>query len=143
MSVIFIFFLVSCTSNIEKDSNVDNSKIIKNVIKIDNNNNNVQKSNLTKDIKLDMPFYFLGDPYYIEGVEHIPTENYEYKEKGLATFYGSQLHKKKTINNSYNNVTELLGRHKTLPLPSVVKITNLENGLFITVKVNDRNRNII
>ena len=43
-----------------------------------------------------------------------------------------------TINNDYNKVTELLARHNTLPLPSIVKITNLENGLFITLKVNDR-----
>ena len=46
--------------------------------------------------------------------------------------------KKKTINNDFNNVTELLGRHKTLPVPSIVKVTNLDNGLSLTIKINDR-----
>ena len=45
---------------------------------------------------------------------------------------------KKTANNDLNKVTELLGRHKTLPLPSIVKITNLENGLSLTIKIIDR-----
>ena len=77
-------------------------------------------------------------PYFIEGVQYVPEENYNYNKVGLATFYNSELHNKKTINNDYNKVTELLGRHKTLPIPSVVKVTNLENGLSITLKINDR-----
>ena len=48
------------------------------------------------------------------------------------------MHKVKTINNDVNKVTELLGRHKTLPLPSIVKITNLENGFSLIIKINDR-----
>ena len=48
------------------------------------------------------------------------------------------MHNQKTLNNDLNKVTELLGRHKTLPLPSIVKITNLENGLSLTIKVIDR-----
>ena len=83
-------------------------------------------------------FYYLGEEYYIEGVKYIPKENYKYAEKGLATFYGKELHNVKTINNDLNKVTELLGRHKTLPIPSTVKITNLENGLSLIIKINDR-----
>ena len=83
-------------------------------------------------------FYLIGDPYFIEGVEYIPEENYLYSEVGLATYYDKELHNKKTVNNDYNKVTELLGRHKTLPIPSIVKITNLENGLYLTVKIVDR-----
>ena len=83
-------------------------------------------------------FYYLGEEYYIEGVKYIPEENYKYKDKGLATFYGKELHNVKTINNDLNKVTELLGRHKTLPIPSTVKITNLENGLSLIIKINDR-----
>ena len=80
----------------------------------------------------------LGDPYFIEGVKYTPKEDYSYSEVGLASFYDKELHNKKTINNDLNKVTELLGRHKTLPLPSIVKITNLENGLSLTIKVIDR-----
>ena len=54
---------------------------------------------------------------------------------GLATYYDKELHNQKTANNDLNKVTELLGRHKTLPLPSIVKITNLENGLSLTIKL--------
>ena len=102
----------------------------KKVIKKSTDKLNQKKSNLIK--------YHIGDPYFIEGVEYIPEENYNYNEIGLASFYGKELHKRKTINNDFNNVTELLGRHKTLPIPSIVKITNLDNGLFLTIKINDR-----
>ena len=88
--------------------------------------------------KNDKKFYLVGDSYFIEGVEHTPIENYAYNEIGIATFYGKELHNKKTANNDLNKVTELLARHKILPLPSVVKITNLENGLSLIAVVNDR-----
>ena len=83
-------------------------------------------------------FYIVGEPYFIEGVEYVPKEDYNYKKRGLATFYGKELHNVKTINNDLNKVTDVLGRHKTLPLPSIVKITNLENGLYLTIKIVDR-----
>jgi len=73
-----------------------------------------------------------------QGVEYVPEENYSYDQSGLATFYDKELHNVKTANNDLNKVTELLGRHKTLPLPSIVKITNLENGLSLIIKINDR-----
>ena len=82
--------------------------------------------------------YIVGEPYYIDGVKYVPLENYDYDEIGLASYYGKELHRKKTLNNDFNKVTELLGRHKTLPLPSIVKITNLDNGLYLTIKINDR-----
>jgi len=82
--------------------------------------------------------YIVGNPYFIEGVKYIPQEDYSYNKSGLATYYGKELHNIKTLNNDLNKVTELLGRHKTLPLPSVAKVTNLENGLSVIVKINDR-----
>jgi len=137
----FLFtFLVSCKMQqtdqildiipdkeaIKKIVKIPEKKIIKNSAETQNQ----KKSNLIK--------YYIGDPYFIEGVKYIPEENYNYNEIGLASFYGKELHKRKTINNDFNNVTELLGRHKTLPIPSIVKITNLDNGLFLTIKINDR-----
>ena len=135
-----IIFLVSCKMQqtdqildiipdkeaIKKIVKIPEKKIIKNSAETQNQ----KKSNLIK--------YYIGDPYFIEGVKYIPEENYNYNEIGLASFYGKELHKRKTINNDFNNVTELLGRHKTLPIPSIVKITNLDNGLFLTIKINDR-----
>jgi len=96
------------------------------------------KSEKLKKLKASIPIYFIGESYFIEGIEYSPKEDYSYNETGLASYYGPELHLKKTVNNEYNKVTELLARHKTLPLPSIVKITNLENGLSLILRVNDR-----
>ena len=53
-------------------------------------------------------------------------------------FMEKKLHNLKLLIMIINKVTELLGRHKTLPIPSMVKITNLENGLSINIKIIDR-----
>ena len=109
---------------------------IKNIV-----TNKVNDQELIKDqkkINAKIIQYIVGDVYFIEGVKYAPKENYEYNEIGLASYYGKELHNKKTLNNDYNKVTELYGRHKTLPLPSIVKITNLENGLSLIIKINDR-----
>ena len=101
----------------------------------------VQSKKQKKILNDNIPKYYIGEPYLIEGVQYIPQENYTYNKTGLATYYAKELHGKRTINNEFNKVTELFARHKTLPLPSVVKITNLENGLSLIVRVNDRSNN--
>ena len=104
-----------------------------------NKQSSILNNNANKEIEtFKIINYVVGDPYYIEGVLYKPAENYNYNEVGLATYYGKELHNKKTINNDLNKVTDLLARHKTLPLPSIVKITNLENGLSLILKINDR-----
>ena len=135
---LFFFILISC-ENISKDTVLDKLENTKNVIeekakKSIKKSDDLKKENLSKN-KI---FYLIGDPYYIEGVKYTPNENYSYEEVGLATYYDKDLHNQKTLNNDLNKVTELLGRHKTLPLPSIVKITNLENGLSLTIKIVDR-----
>ncbi len=129
---LFLFILISC-DNISKDNVIDKLENTKNVIK-EKTKKNIEKSDDSKN----NIFYLIGDPYYIEGVKYTPKENYSYEEVGLATYYDKDLHNQKTLNNDLNKVTELLGRHKTLPLPSIVKITNLENGLSLTIKIIDR-----
>ncbi len=117
------------------------TKVEKKIVKVEKkivevvsvNNLNEKKQKNTNTV-----FYLVGDPYFIQGVEYVPEENYSYVQSGLATFYNKDLHNVKTANNDLNKVTELLGRHKTLPLPSIVKITNLENGLSLIIKINDR-----
>ena len=112
-----------------------------NIIEITKKNKTqIQPSNKKNNINENI-FYYVGDPYFIEGVKYIPEENYNYSEVGLSSFYGKELHNIKTVNNDLNKVTELLGRHKTLPIPSMVKITNIENGLSINIKINDRHNN--
>ena len=138
----FLFFILISCEQIPKDKVLNKIDDTKNIIKekASISNNKIQQINKQSNnqIKNDKIFYLIGDPYYIEGVKYTPEENYTYLEEGLATFYDKELHNKKTANNDLNKVTELLGRHKTLPLPSIVKITNLENGLSLTIKIVDR-----
>lgn len=139
---LFFIFLFSC-DNISNNKVVNKIENAKNIIE-DKTKENVAKfvepkKNLDKEKSTsENIFYLIGDPYFIEGVKYTPKEDYSYSEVGLATFYDKELHNQKTLNNDLNKVTELLGRHKTLPLPSIVKITNLENGLSLTIKVVDR-----
>ena len=135
---LFFFILLSC-ENISNDNIIDKLENTKNVIQ-EKTKKNIEKSDDSKkeEFSKNNIFYLIGDPYYIEGVKYTPKENYAYEEVGLATYYDKDLHNQKTLNNDLNKVTELLGRHKTLPLPSIVKITNLENGLSLTIKIIDR-----
>ena len=103
-----------------------------------NNIPNSENNNQFNTINEKNVFYYIGNPYFVDGTKYTPKEDYSYEELGLASFYGKELHNVKTINNDFNKVTELLGRHKTLPLPSVVKVTNIENGLSVVVKIIDR-----
>lgn len=83
--------------------------------------------------------YKVEKPYEINGVWYFPAENYSYSEKGLASWYMPAAGKSaKTANGEEYIATEMTARHKTLPLPSIVRITNLENNKSIIARVNDR-----
>jgi rare lipoprotein A (peptidoglycan hydrolase) len=72
------------------------------------------------------------------GSWHYPQDYYEYDEEGLASWYGPGFHgKPKPFGEKFNQYT-LTAAHKTLPLPTVVKVTNLENGKSAIVLVDDR-----
>lgn len=83
-------------------------------------------------------YYKVGKPYEIKGVKYYPQEYDHYKEIGLASWYGDDFHNKKTANGEIFNMNEMTAAHKTLPLPSIVRVTNLENGRSVIVRVNDR-----
>lgn len=84
------------------------------------------------------PHYKLGKPYSVEGVQYVPKLQPDYKEEGLASWYGDSFHNQLTANGELFNKTQFSAAHKTLPLPSVVTVTNLENGRKVDVRVNDR-----
>jgi len=139
---LLLFLLISC-EQISKDeviNTIENTKdvIVEKTIKSPDTTEKIDLKVEEDKVNKNKIFYLIGEPYYIEGVTYVPEENYSYEEIGLATFYDKELHNKRTANNDLNKVTELLGRHKTLPLPSIVKITNLENGLSLTIKIIDR-----
>ena len=139
---LLLFLIISC-EQISKDeviNTIENTKdvIVEKTIKSPDTTEKIDLKVEEDKVNKNKIFYLIGEPYYIEGVKYVPEENYSYEEIGLATFYDKELHNKRTANNDLNKVTELLGRHKTLPLPSIVKITNLENGLSLTIKIIDR-----
>lgn len=82
--------------------------------------------------------YKIGKPYQIEGVWYYPAEDYSYAETGIASWYGSDFHGKYTANGELYDMNDLTAAHRTLPMPSLVRVTNLDNGRSIVIRVNDR-----
>ncbi len=82
--------------------------------------------------------YKVGNPYKIMGKWYYPKEDYSYSEVGTASWYGKDFHAKKTANGEKYDMNSLTAAHRTLPLPSIVKVTNLENGRSLVLRVNDR-----
>jgi len=120
--ILITLFIYSCVPY----ENEKKLKTNKDLINIEENNKN------------EFPFYYIGEPYFIDDVKYTPKENYDYNEKGRAVYFGKIHQGKKTINNEIINISELIASHKTLPLPSVVKVTNLENNISIILRVNNR-----
>ncbi len=82
--------------------------------------------------------YKVGSRYEIAGVEYQPQQYDNFEEVGVASWYGDDFHGKKTANGEIYHMGDMTAAHPTLPLPSMVRITNLGNGKFVKVRVNDR-----
>jgi rare lipoprotein A len=83
-------------------------------------------------------YYKVGSTYKIKGRSYAPKEYEKYEKVGIASWYGPNFHGKETANGEIYNSDSVTAAHKTLPLPSIVRVTNLENGKMIMVRVNDR-----
>lgn len=82
--------------------------------------------------------YKVGRPYRIDGVWYHPAVNYGYAETGIASWYGPGFQRRRTANGEVFDMNELSAAHQTLPLPSMVRVTNMENGRSLLLRVNDR-----
>ena len=82
--------------------------------------------------------YQLGKPYQVAGRWFTPHEQPGYDKVGLSSWYGEAFHRRKTSNGEWFDMATLTAAHATLPLPSYAKVTNLENGKTIIVRINDR-----
>ncbi len=80
----------------------------------------------------------IGRPYQIAGRTYIPARQDDYNRTGVASWYGQKFHGRKTANGEIFDMNAMSAAHTTLPLPSLVRVTNLENGRSIIVRVNDR-----
>ena len=82
--------------------------------------------------------YQVGKPYQVRGKWYKPEENPNYSKTGLASWYGSAFHGRLTANGEVYDKYHLSAAHPTFPLPSYARVTNLENGSSVMVRVNDR-----
>jgi len=82
--------------------------------------------------------YKVGQPYEVEGKTYYPAEVAGYTEEGMASWYGAEFHGRRTANGESFDTYDMTAAHRTLPMPSVVRVTNLENGKTVLVRINDR-----
>ncbi|MBO3760334.1 septal ring lytic transglycosylase RlpA family protein [Ciceribacter sp. L1K22] len=82
--------------------------------------------------------YLVGKPYVVRGKTYVPKLNPDYEATGLASWYGSAFHGRKTANGEVYDQYHISAAHPTMPLPSYARVTNMENGSSVVVRVNDR-----
>ncbi len=80
----------------------------------------------------------VGPPYEAGGRWYVPTPEPGYQQTGTASWYGPQFHGQRTASGETFDQEALTAAHPTLPIPSLVQVTNLENGREVIVRVNDR-----
>ena len=120
--VVIILINQSCTSSIEVAANLGKKYIL--------------PKETTKTFPI--PIYKIGNKYEVKGKFYFPKKDMLYSKTGIASWYGPKFHGKLTANGEIYNQNELTAAHKTLPLPSAVKVTNLKNNKSLNLRINDR-----
>jgi rare lipoprotein A len=82
--------------------------------------------------------YKVGEPYQVDGEWFAPQEDPAYDRIGNASYYAEEFHGRRTSNGEIFDMWALTAAHPTLPLPSYVYVTNLQNGRTLLLRVNDR-----
>jgi rare lipoprotein A len=88
----------------------------------------------------DEPFHkYANRPYVVFGTTYVPVVNKDpTRERGIASWYGRMFHGRKTASGEPYDMFAMTAAHKTLPIPSFARVTNLKNGLSVVVRINDR-----
>jgi len=88
----------------------------------------------------DEPFHrFANRPYTVFGVTYVPLVNKEpTRERGMASWYGRKFHGQKTSSGEVYDMFAMTAAHKTYPIPSYARVTNVKTGQSVIVRVNDR-----
>ncbi len=84
------------------------------------------------------PKYYIGNAYKVDDVQYIPSEDLTYNQTGIAGIIPAELNGQKTTNGEVFESAQMLATSKTLPLPTIAKVTNLDNGQSVVVRVNNR-----
>jgi rare lipoprotein A len=82
--------------------------------------------------------YRVGKPYVVAGRNYVPEANENYRAEGIASWYGDAFHGRLTANGEVFDKEAISAAHPTLPMPSYVRVTNLQNKKSLIVRVNDR-----
>src|SRR5690242_21031610 len=82
--------------------------------------------------------YRVGKPYTVAGRVYVPEEDVNYRAEGVASWYGDDFHGRLTANGEVFDMDSLTAAHPTLPMPCYARVTNLNNGKSLIVRVNDR-----
>jgi rare lipoprotein A len=82
--------------------------------------------------------YRIGQAYTIAGRTYVPAEDKNYRAEGLASWYGEDFHGRLTANGEIFDMNSVSAAHATLPMPTYVRVTNLDNNRSVIVRVNDR-----
>lgn len=80
----------------------------------------------------------VGRPYTVSGQRYVPRRDDRYDETGIASWYGPNFHGRPTANGEVFDQNLMTAAHPTLPIPSIVEVTNLENGRQVILRLNDR-----
>lgn len=84
------------------------------------------------------PKYYIGTAYKVEDVQYIPVEDLNYNQTGVAGIIPTELNGTKTSNGEIFDASQMVATSKTLPLPTIARVTNLDNGQSVVVRVNNR-----
>ena len=84
------------------------------------------------------PKYYVGSAYKVDDVQYIPVEDLTYNQTGMAGIIPAELNGTKTSNGEYFDVSQMVATSKTLPLPTIARVTNLDNGQSVVVRINNR-----
>ncbi len=129
-SLFLILVLCSCAGPRDNKIIVDNRSA--------NTTENSSKITKPKRKSRSVGLFKVGNPYKVAGKTYTPRESYNHTETGIASWYGPNFHGKPTANGERFDMHELTAAHRTLQIPSLVRVTNLENGKSLIVRVNDR-----
>lgn len=84
------------------------------------------------------PKYYIGNAYKVEDVQYIPVEDLTYNQTGIGGIIPTELNGSKTSNGEVFDSAQMVATSKTLPLPTIARVTNLNNGQSVVVRVNNR-----
>ena len=89
--------------------------------------------------RAEPPHRFANRPYSVFGKDYVPISAAQaYREQGMASWYGKKFHGQKTSSGEVYDMYAMTAAHKTLPIPSYARVTNLANGKSVVVRINDR-----